>query len=288
MLSIPQIRHLVETRSYERLVDRVLTSGRSGNLSVRLRLASSEAQAPAALGLALQRVVELTYGPTPLAADIATRLIHLQVRDGLFGGEGPERSISEAPASAGGPNCGSLSERRCQNPLPRGEGGVGIPETHAEAPTPQARSHGEWGIETSLKSPCSGEPRWDQSALAFPGAAGAGGDGAMGEGASVAASAAALRGLVEYSRQRVESGAAPDPVIEGAIDRAFFALGQRQQWNGLIGEDAVEGAIVLWQLGGVPRFRESVRFADLCEAVDTVGEGVVTHELARLAHAMAA
>lgn len=233
MLSIPQIRHLVETRSYERLVDRVLTSGRSGNLSVRLRLGSPEAQAPAALGLALQRVVELTYGPTPLAADIAARLIHLQGRDGLFGGEGPERSPLEAPST----------------------------------------------------DSCSSELRWDQSALAFPGA---GGDGVTLACASVAAGAVALRGLVDSSRQRVESGAAPDPVVEGAIDRAFFALAQRQQWNGLIGEDAVEGAIVLWQLGGVQRFRESVRFGDFCEAVDTVGEGVVAHELARLAHAMAA
>ncbi|QOJ17519.1 MAG: hypothetical protein HRU76_07975 [Phycisphaeraceae bacterium] len=246
MLSIPQIRHLVDARAYERLIDRVLTSGRSGNLSVRLRLGAPQAQPPAALGLALQRVVELTYGPTPLAADLATRIIHLQRADGLFGGEAAE---SDAPPESG--------DRHTLTSTPEGDRPVG--------------SVG--GVSGSF---------------AFPGGSRASAAASGAEPVSPAATAAALRGLIEHRRQRVESGAAPDPVVEASIDRALFALAQRQQWNGLIGEDAVEGAIVLWQLGGVPRFRQAVRFADLCEAVDTVGEGVVTHELARLAHAMAA
>ena len=53
----------------------------------------------AALGIALQRVCELTYGWTPVGAQISERLLELQRIDGLFGGRSGGRTAG-AGASA--------------------------------------------------------------------------------------------------------------------------------------------------------------------------------------------
>jgi len=205
MISLNRIERLVCAGAWERIIDCVLDNGRSRNLALRLRLARAEAACPAALGLALQRCCELTYGPTPAAAGLAARLIHAQNDRGLW-----------RPADAGG-------------------GGS-------------------------------------------PGGASPG---------SLPAAAAALRGLIEYRRQRLEAAATVDPALETAIDRGLHALAGHQGEDGLIGDDGVDAAIVLWQLGGVAAFRERVRYFDLLEAVDA-SEIDVPEDVRRLAHAVAA
>src|SRR5690606_18238521 len=84
MINILQIDRLVEQRAWERLIERILQNGRGGSLHVRLRLARREAAAPAALGLAIQRLCELTFGPTPIARGLVAQLLHLQDRSGGF------------------------------------------------------------------------------------------------------------------------------------------------------------------------------------------------------------
>lgn len=85
MISIPRLTKLAAEASYERLMDEVTRNGRPLPLAVRLRLTDPGSLAPAALGLALQRVVELTYRPTPASRDLLARLLGHQGADGGFG-----------------------------------------------------------------------------------------------------------------------------------------------------------------------------------------------------------
>jgi hypothetical protein len=95
MMSVQKIERLVERGQTEALLEAVVQNGRPLPLGVRLRLGESVASVRAAgLGLALQRVVELSYGPDPAALRIAERLLdQLCEVDGL---EGPDRP---SPAS---------------------------------------------------------------------------------------------------------------------------------------------------------------------------------------------
>jgi len=85
MISQRQIQRMIECGAYRKLVTRVLANGRCQSETARVRLARADAAAPAGLGLALQRLCELAYGPCPTARDAAERLLRLQRRDGLFG-----------------------------------------------------------------------------------------------------------------------------------------------------------------------------------------------------------
>jgi hypothetical protein len=85
MMSILRLERLIRAGSHRRLIESVLANGRfrSGELVDRLCL--GDGGEAAALGLALARCCELSYGPCPLAASIAGRLRRLQQDDGLFG-----------------------------------------------------------------------------------------------------------------------------------------------------------------------------------------------------------
>ncbi len=86
MISLHQIEQLLRAESYDRLIDRVLANGRSVAGTLAARLHEPDARAPAACGLALQRCCELSYGPTAIAGDLASRLLAQQDDDGSFGG----------------------------------------------------------------------------------------------------------------------------------------------------------------------------------------------------------
>jgi hypothetical protein len=91
MITPRQIERLVELQEYRQLVERILTNGRCRSRAALALLKRADVAAPAAIGLALQRLAEITYGPSDLANDLARRLIAMQRRDGMYGG-GPNPS----------------------------------------------------------------------------------------------------------------------------------------------------------------------------------------------------
>lgn len=207
MLNLVQIDRLAEQNAWERLIERVLHNGRGGDLVMRLRLVREEAAAPSALGLAVQRTCELTYGPSAVGTGLVAQLLHLQRDDGFF---------------------------------------VSAVDDH---------------------SPTASSPRR----------------------ASPAATAIAVRALNDWREQCCSAGHDVDARVDRAISRGLFALACAQQDDGGFAQDDMESAIVLWQLGRVPAFRQAVRFHDLIDAVSSREDDVpALLEISRLAQAMAA
>jgi len=85
MLALPRIAKLSLAGDHDRLLNDILHNGRPVPLAARIRLSASEAVRPAALGLALRRIAELTYRPVDEAAAIVTALLEEQRPDGSFG-----------------------------------------------------------------------------------------------------------------------------------------------------------------------------------------------------------
>jgi hypothetical protein len=85
MLSPFRVARLVANEEFDRLLNEVLMNTRPVPLAVRVRLSEQGALAPAALGLALKRLTELTWRPEPPAAELAERLLALQSKDGALG-----------------------------------------------------------------------------------------------------------------------------------------------------------------------------------------------------------
>jgi hypothetical protein len=71
MLQVAKLLRLVENRRHGQVVDEVLRNGRPLPVAVRARLADAANVRLAALGLALQRTVELAYAPTADAETLA-------------------------------------------------------------------------------------------------------------------------------------------------------------------------------------------------------------------------
>ena len=82
MLSLRHIERMVESKAYPRLVQRILANGRCESPRAIERLLEPRAVSPAALGLALQRVMELAYGPLPLADQLTRMLLALTTSNG--------------------------------------------------------------------------------------------------------------------------------------------------------------------------------------------------------------
>jgi hypothetical protein len=85
MLSPATLERLIEHADWERLLGEVLRNGRPLPLEARMRLLDSDAAAPAALGLALQRMIELSYAPGARERRALERLLAMQRADGGFG-----------------------------------------------------------------------------------------------------------------------------------------------------------------------------------------------------------
>lgn len=86
MLGIAAIHRLASSGREGLLLARVLENGRPLCLAARLRLESAESLAPAARGLALVRLCELTHRPAPDAVDLALSLPPMQDDLGKIGG----------------------------------------------------------------------------------------------------------------------------------------------------------------------------------------------------------
>jgi hypothetical protein len=87
MLNLQQIERLIEANQYPHLIQRILANGREVDERVHRALLCPAIVAPAALGLALQRACELSYGPTDVVERIVARLLDLQHANGRFGSD---------------------------------------------------------------------------------------------------------------------------------------------------------------------------------------------------------
>jgi len=85
MMTLSQVERWVEQEAHQVLLDAVVTNGRRVGLAARLRLSDPAGLAGASVGLALQRVLELSYAATPLTRRLAEVLLACQQRDGGFG-----------------------------------------------------------------------------------------------------------------------------------------------------------------------------------------------------------
>lgn len=86
MISLPKLVRFTHSQQFDRMFDEVTHNGRGLPLAARLRLSEVEAQPATALGLALQRVCDLTYRPTPASIVLLEGLLERQRSDGSFGG----------------------------------------------------------------------------------------------------------------------------------------------------------------------------------------------------------
>ncbi|HVZ93642.1 MAG TPA: hypothetical protein VG797_03945 [Phycisphaerales bacterium] len=85
MINLPKIIRLSRAGDFDRVFEESLRSARPIPLPVRLRLSAPHSVAASAIGLALQRVVDLTYMPTDVTRELLTALIDRQQPDGSFG-----------------------------------------------------------------------------------------------------------------------------------------------------------------------------------------------------------
>lgn len=199
MIALTQIETMLAHRAFGQLVRRILENGRGASEPIRDRLLRPECVLPAALGLALQRGCELTYGPVPATLRLARRIVRLERPNGLF------RAADRVVAGA----------------------------DKANRP------------------------------------------------AGMAAIAVVVRGLIEFTHQLEAAGTDQGRRIGSAAARAIRALAAGQRSSGLIGRDAIDSAIVAWQLGGEAEFRRAVRFDALCRAMGSAAEGLLLCPFAR-------
>jgi hypothetical protein len=88
MLSLIQIERMIHAGAYDRLIRRVLGNGRCTSRRVVDVLTHPDTSASVALGFAVQRMCELTYGPSEPVEKQAKRLLARRREDGLFGSDG--------------------------------------------------------------------------------------------------------------------------------------------------------------------------------------------------------
>ncbi len=74
MINIRKIERLIDAGQWIDLIDALVANGRPMPLSLRLRLGEPDSVVMSALGLSLQRIVELTYTLGPEALETAARL----------------------------------------------------------------------------------------------------------------------------------------------------------------------------------------------------------------------
>ena len=88
---------------------------------------------------------------------------------------------------------------------------------------------------------------------------------------SVAGSAVALRGLLDYLQHHRDVGEAVDVHVSAAVAEASAAFRRTQSVDGALCDNAVESTIVLWQLGESDAFRSAVKIDPMRPALDRSG-----------------
>lgn len=85
MLTTNRIDRMVSGGDFDRLLNDILSNGRGTPIAVKLRLSEAETLPAAAMGLALQRLVELTFVPGEESHLLVAALLDKQADDGSFG-----------------------------------------------------------------------------------------------------------------------------------------------------------------------------------------------------------
>jgi hypothetical protein len=101
MLNLNTIERLATREQFQPLLDGVLENGRRLPLAARLLLSQESNLALAAGGMALQRVVELSYLPAPVAGQLARRLAGALLLAGQLAGDRRPSPGATAVAMAG-------------------------------------------------------------------------------------------------------------------------------------------------------------------------------------------
>ncbi len=104
---------------------------------------------------------------------------------------------------------------------------------------------------------------------------------------SVAASAVALRGLLEYVQHHRDVGEAADAQVSAGIAEALAAFRRAQSADGGFRDSAVESTIVLWQLGEHEAFRSAVELDPRWSQLERSGDLPRVTELDEIAPAAA-
>lgn len=121
MLSVYQIERYFHARHFDPLLRGVVPIGLDLPLPLQVRLSGQPA---AVIALALRRVLELTYGPTPLSRELTSSLLAQQNNDGTFG---------EAEGTSGGTSGGDpLATAAAIAAL------TALGREHASTPNPEA------------------------------------------------------------------------------------------------------------------------------------------------------
>ncbi len=89
---------------------------------------------------------------------------------------------------------------------------------------------------------------------------------------SVAASAVALRGLLEYVQHHRDVGEAVDAQTSAGIAEGLAAFRRTQSADGGFRNSAVESTIVLWQLGEHEAFQSAVNLDPLWSQLERSGD----------------
>ena len=89
---------------------------------------------------------------------------------------------------------------------------------------------------------------------------------------SIAASAVALRGLLEYVQQNRDVGEPVDAQVSAGIAEGLAALGRAQSADDGFRNSAVESTIVLWQLGEHEAFRSAIKLDPLWSELERCGD----------------
>jgi hypothetical protein len=97
MLSVNLLERTLDAGDYDRLLRELSDNGLSLPLAIQVALASNPA---AVQGLALRRLVELTYGPTTLSKQLQAELRNAQGADGGFAAASAEGGSQEQMCDA--------------------------------------------------------------------------------------------------------------------------------------------------------------------------------------------
>ena len=100
MLRLSNIMQLLRAEQFSHLVDRILANGRCRSRAVRRMLREAVVAEAAATGLALQRVLELTYGPTAEADELVHRLLRSQASDACGEADGTPMARARGVAAS--------------------------------------------------------------------------------------------------------------------------------------------------------------------------------------------
>ncbi len=85
MLSENRIQKMAQLGHFHQLIEDVIANGRPISLAVRLKLGDPDAQVVTGLGLAIQRLTEITFAVNETTQWILQKLLARQNNDGSFG-----------------------------------------------------------------------------------------------------------------------------------------------------------------------------------------------------------